>query len=380
MPNTPRHIDGDLPTVPDPTLPDQPVKGRGAVSNRPGRYELGERPLEDDGWRSAATEAGDEDLPPLQTIVAADSSRTIIAHNQSPDIPFDQSINPYRGCEHGCIYCYARPTHAYLGHSPGLDFETKLYAKQDAAMLLDRELRKRSYKPQVLALGTVTDPYQPIERQYRVTRQVLKVLSDFNHPVGITTKSARVLDDIDILSDMAQRKLAMVSMSVTSLDRELSRKLEPRASTPANRLDAIKRLSEAGVPVVVSVAPIIPALTDHEIESIIEAAGKAGAVAVNWTVVRLPLEIKDLFAEWLEAHAPGKAKHVFSLITQCHDGVIYRAEWGTRMKGQGPYAEMIRARVHAARRKYGLNKRDWNLDCSRFAVPKEPDRQIELFC
>jgi DNA repair photolyase len=366
--------------VPDPTLPDQPVKGRGAVSNRPGRYELGERPLEDDGWRSAATEAGDEDLPPLQTIVAPDSSRTIIAHNQSPDIPFDQSINPYRGCEHGCIYCYARPTHAYLGHSPGLDFETRLYAKHDAATLLDRELRKRSYKPQVLALGTVTDPYQPIERIYRVTRQVLKVLSDFNHPVGITTKSARVLDDIDILSDMAQRKLAMVSMSVTSLDRDLSRKLEPRASTPANRLDAIKRLSDAGVPVAVSVAPIIPALTDHEIESIIEAAGKAGAVAVNWTVVRLPLEIKDLFAEWLEAHVPGKAKHVFSLITQCHDGVIYRAEWGTRMKGQGPYAEMIRARVHAARRKYGLNKRDWNLDCSRFAVPKEPDRQIELFC
>jgi DNA repair photolyase len=209
---------------------------------------------------------------------------------------------------------------------------------------------------------------------------VLKVLSDFNHPVGITTKSARVLDDIDILSDMAQRKLAMVSMSVTSLDRDLSRKLEPRAAAPANRLDAIKRLSEAGVPVAVSVAPIIPALTDHEIESIIEAAGKAGAVAVNWTVVRLPLEIKDLFAEWLNTHAPGKAKHVFSLITQCHDGVIYRAEWGTRMKGQGPYAEMIRARVHAAARKYGLHKRDWDLDCSRFAVPKGPDRQMELFC
>ncbi len=380
MPNTPHDIDGDLPMVPDPTLPGQPVKGRGAVSNRPGRYELGERPLEDDGWRTADPEGDDEDLPPLQTIVAPDSSRTIIAHNQSPDIPFDQSLNPYRGCEHGCIYCYARPTHAYLGHSPGLDFETKLYAKHDAATLLERELRKRSYKPQVLALGTVTDPYQPIERRYRVTRQMLKVLSDFNHPVGITTKSARVTDDIDILADMAQRRLAMVSMSVTSLDRELSRKLEPRASTPANRLDAIKRLSDAGVPVAVSVAPIIPALTDHEIESIIEAAGKAGAVAVNWTIVRLPLEIKDLFAEWLMAHAPGKAKHVFSLITQCHDGVIYRAEWGTRMKGQGPYAEMIRARVHAARRKYGLNKREWNLDCSRFAVPKGPDRQMELFC
>jgi len=377
MPITPRDIDGDLPMVPDPALPDLPVKGRGAISNRPGRYELGERPLEDDGWR---TDAADEDLPPLQTIVAADSSRTIIAHNQSPDIPFDQSINPYRGCEHGCIYCYARPTHAYLGHSPGLDFETRLYAKHDAATLLERELRKRSYKPQVLALGTVTDPYQPIERRYRVTRQVLKVLSDFNHPVGITTKSARVVDDLDILADMAGRKLAMVSMSVTSLDCDLSRKLEPRASAPGNRLEAIRRLSEAGVPVAVSVAPIIPALTDHEIEDIIEAAGKAGAIAVNWTVVRLPLEIKDLFAEWLKAHAPDKAKHVFSLITQCHDGVIYRAEWGTRMRGQGPYAEMIRARVHAARRKFGLNQRDWNLDCSRFAVPKSPDRQMELFC
>ena len=380
MPKPPIDMDGDLPPVPETTLPDLPVKGRGAVSNRPGRFELGERPLEDDGWRSPAGEAEDEDLPPLQTTVLPDSSRSIIAHNQSPDIPFDQSINPYRGCEHGCIYCYARPTHAYLGLSPGLDFETRLFAKADAAVLLDRELRKRSYKPEVLALGAVTDPYQPIERQWRVTRQVLKVLSDFNHPVGITTKSARVLDDLELLADMAQRKLVMVSISVTSLDRDLARKLEPRASTPANRLDAIKRLSEAGVPVAVSVAPIIPALTDHEIESIIEAAARAGAQAVNWTILRLPMEIKDLFAEWLVAHAPGKAKHVFSLVAQCHGGVIYRAEWGTRMKGQGPYAEMISARIHAATRKHGLHKRQWNLDCSRFAVPKEPDRQIELFC
>ena len=377
MPKPPHDIDGDLPMVPESSLPDLPVKGRGAVSNRPGRYELGERPLEDDGWRGAAE---DEDLPPLQTIVGTDPSRSIIAHNQSPDIPFDQSINPYRGCEHGCIYCYARPTHAYLGLSPGLDFETRLFAKPDAAALLERELRKRSYKPEVLALGTVTDPYQPIERRYRVTRQVLKVLSDFNNPVGITTKSARVLDDLEILADMAQRNLAMVSMSVTTLDRDLARKLEPRASTPANRLDAIRQLTAAGVPVAVSVAPIIPALTDHEIERIIEVAAEAGAKAVNWTVLRLPMEIKDLFAEWLVAHAPGKAKHVFSLVSQCHGGEIYRAEWGTRMRGQGPYAEMIRARVHAARRKYGLHKRQWNLDCARFAVPRAPDRQMELFC
>jgi DNA repair photolyase len=370
--------DPEMPAAPDPTLPPQPMKGRGAISNRPGRYELGERPLEDDGWQGAAAE--DEDLPPLRTIVREDTSRTVIARNQSPDVPFDQSINPYRGCEHGCIYCYARPTHAYLGHSPGLDFETRLYAKTDAAALLERELRKRSYKPDVLALGAVTDPYQPIERQRRVTRQVLRVLSDFNHPVGITTKSARVLDDLELLADMAKRRLVMVSMSVTSLDRDLARKLEPRASTPDNRLDAIRQLSQAGVPVAVSVAPIIPALTDHEIEAIIAAAAEAGAQAVNWTVLRLPLEIKDLFAEWLIAHAPGKAKHVFSLVSQCHGGEIYRAEWGTRMKGQGPYAEMIRRRVEAASRKHGLHRRQWNLDTSRFAVPHDPDRQMELFC
>lgn len=365
-------------STPDVTLPAQVTKGRGAVTNRPGRFEPGERPLEDDGWRHAAPD--DEELPPLRTTIAEDTSRTIIARNQSPDVPFDQSINPYRGCEHGCIYCYARPTHAYLGHSPGLDFETRLYAKSDAAKLLERELRKRSYKPDVLALGAVTDPYQPIERQRRVTRQVLKVLSDFNHPVGITTKSARVCDDLEMLADMARRRLVMVSMSVTSLDAELSRKLEPRASTPMKRLEAIRHLSQAGVPVAVSVAPIIPALTDHEIESIIAAAAEAGATTVNWTVVRLPLEIKDLFAEWLVAHAPGKAKHVFSLISQCHGGEIYRAEWGTRMRGQGPYAEMIRGRVQAAARKHGLDRREWNLDTTRFAVPKQPDRQMELFC
>jgi DNA repair photolyase len=370
----------DLPGEANPTLPPQAVKGRGAVSNRPGRYELGERPLEDDGWLQPAAAGAEDDLPPLRTTVLADSSRTVISHNQSPDVPFDQSINPYRGCEHGCIYCFARPTHAFLGLSPGLDFETKLFAKHDAAALLERELRKRSYKPEVLALGAVTDPYQPIERRLRISRQVLKVLSEFNNPVGITTKSARVTDDIEILADMAKRRLVMVSMSVTSLDRDLARKLEPRASTPENRLQAIRDLSAAGIPVAVSVAPIIPALTDHEIEAIIEAAAEAGASTINWTIVRLPMEIKDLFAEWLVAHAPGKAKHVFSLIQQCHGGQIYRAEWGTRMRGQGPYAEMIRRRVEAAARKHGLVRRDYNLDLSRFAVPKAPDRQIELFC
>ncbi len=221
--------------------------------------------------------------------------------------------------------------------------KAELFAKPDAAKLLAKELRKPGYKPDVLALGAVTDVYQPIERQYRITRSVLKVLSDFNHPVGITTKSARVLDDIDLIADMAKRDLIMVSMSVTSLDRDLARKLEPRASTPSNRLDAIKRLSDAGVPVAFSVAPIIPAITDHEIEAIIEAAAVAGARWVNWTLVRLPLEIKDLFVEWLVAHFPGKAKHAMSLISQCHGGIAYRSEWGKRMKGEGPYADMIRA-------------------------------------
>jgi DNA repair photolyase len=375
--------DLDLPLVPDQTLPNQAMKGRGAVSNPPGRYELGERPLEDDGWSHPSGRAGgdpDSEPPTLATTVGIDSSRTIMAHNQSPDVPFDRSVNPYRGCEHGCIYCFARPTHAYLGLSPGLDFESRLFAKPDAAKLLARELRKPGYTPDVLALGAVTDVYQPIERQFRITRSVLKVLSDFNHPVGITTKSARVLDDLDLIADMAKRSLVMVSISVTSLDRALARKLEPRASTPSNRLDAIRQLSAAGVPVAVSVAPIIPAITDHEIEAIIETAAKAGAKWVNWTLLRLPLEIKDLFIEWLLAHFPGKARHAISLISQCHGGIAYRSEWGKRMRGEGPYADMIRLRVEAAARRHGLDKREYDLDCTRFAIPKEPDRQFELFC
>lgn len=375
--------DPDLPLVPDQILPHQAMKGRGAVSNRPGRFELGERPLEDDGWtQPTARASGDPDgePPPLATLVTLDSSRTVMAHNQSPDVPFDRSVNTYRGCEHGCIYCFARPTHAFLGLSPGLDFESRLFAKTDAAKLLAKELRKPGYQPDVLALGAVTDVYQPIERQYRITRGVLKVLSDFNHPVGITTKSARVLDDLDLIADMAKRRLIMVSISVTTLDRDVARKLEPRASTPPRRLEAIRTLSASGVPVAISVAPIIPAITDHEIESIITAGAEAGAQWVNWTLLRLPLEIKDLFIEWLVAHFPGRAKHAMSLISQCHGGIAYRSEWGKRMRGEGPYADMIRLRVEAAARRHGLDKREYDLDCARFAVPKEPDRQFELFC
>jgi DNA repair photolyase len=378
------------PVEPVTILPAAARKGRGAVTNRTGRFEPGERPLEDDGWQKATptdtpppsgltyrgvpVELGgsgedDEELPPLKTSVALDNAKTIISRNQSPDIPFDQSINPYRGCEHGCIYCYARPTHAYLGHSPGLDFETKLYMKADAAQLLEKELRKPGYRASVIALGANTDPYQPIERRYRLTREILEVLSAYNHPAGITTKSANVLRDIDLLADMAKRQLVKVYVSVTTLDRDLARVMEPRASTPSRRIDAIRALSAAGIPVGISVAPIIPALTDHEIESIVAAGAEAGASSVNWTVIRMPLEIKGLFMEWLEAHHPLKAKRILDLIRDCHGGALYKSDFGTRMKGSGPIATLIRQRVLKAARKYNLDGYRWNIDSSRFAVP-----------
>jgi DNA repair photolyase len=387
-------------------------KGRGAASNRAGRFEPGDRPLEEDGWDETRSGSegetftgltfkgvglnltpkpmpagGDEDeLPPLKTQVALDTARSIIARNNSPDIPFDQSINPYRGCEHGCVYCYARPTHAYLGHSPGLDFETRLYMKADAAKLLEKELRKPGYKPSVIALGANTDCYQPIEKRYGITREVLHVLAAYNHPVGITTKSANVCRDIDILAPMAAKNLAKVYISVTTLDRDLARVMEPRASTPTKRLDAIKRLSEAGIPVGVSVAPIIPGLTDHEIEAIVEAAAGMGASSVNWTLLRLPLEIKDLFREWLEEHHPLKAKRVLDLMRECRDGALYQSEFGQRMKGSGPYATLIRQRVQAIAKKLCLNNYRWDVDGSQFKTPagrltgpEEEKAQLSLF-
>nr|WP_298681995.1 PA0069 family radical SAM protein [uncultured Dongia sp.] len=374
----------------DSTRPQTARKGRGAVTNRAGRFEPGQRPLEDDGWSSSEAFSGltfngapvslvgrkpapntDDELPPLKTHVALDNARSIIAHNKSPDIPFDQSINPYRGCEHGCIYCYARPTHAYLGHSPGLDFETKLYMKADAAKLLEKELRKPGYKPSVIALGANTDCYQPIEKRFGITREVLHVLSAYNHPLGITTKSANVLRDIDILAPMAAKKLAKVYISVTTLDRDLARVMEPRASTPQKRLEAIRKLSEAGIPVGVSVAPIIPALTDHEIEHIVEAAHAAGASSVNWTLLRLPLEIKDLFTEWLEAHHPLRAKRVLDMVRECRDGALYKSDFGERMRGTGPYATLIRQRVQAAAKRFGMNGYRWDVDTSLFKVPAD---------
>jgi len=366
--------------LPDDRLPARARKGRGAVTNRAGRYEPATTELVDDGWSRE-----EDELPPLRTTVTVDTSRSIIAHNKSPDVPFDRSINPYRGCEHGCVYCFARPTHAWLGLSPGLDFESRLFVKPDAARLLEAELAKPGYRPAVIAMGTNTDPYQPLERERRITRQVLEVLSACNHPVGIVTKSALIARDADILGPMAEKRLARAFISITTLDRELARKLEPRAPTPAKRLEAIRALSAAGVPVGVMVAPVIPVLTDSEIERILAAAAEAGATSAGHVMLRLPLEIKDLFVEWLEAHAPGKAKHVLDLVRDTRAGKLNDATFGRRMVGQGRYAELIHKRFELASRKLGLGLRDWHYDLSLFKPPKRKpaparpdDRQLSL--
>ncbi|HUL05171.1 MAG TPA: PA0069 family radical SAM protein [Candidatus Acidoferrum sp.] len=364
---------------PDPTddaLPDQAIKGRGAVSNRVSRYFKEERARTTDGWDTP----DDEDLPPLRTTVMRDATRTIIARNESPDIGFDRSINPYRGCEHGCIYCFARPTHAYLGLSPGLDFETKLLMKPDAAKLLEQELRKPGYQPAVIAMGTNTDPYQPIEREHRITRGILEVLRDFNHPVGIVTKSALIQRDIDILAPMAEKRLAHAFVSITTLDRELARKMEPRAATPPRRLETIRALAAAGIPVGVMSAPMIPALNDHEMENILEAAAAVGATAAGYTALRLPLEIKDLFTEWLEAHAPGRAQHVLELVRTMRGGELYDSSWGERMRGTGPYAELLRRRFQVARKRLGLDRASarWNFDLTLFKPPPRAGDQLTL--
>ncbi|HWA42644.1 MAG TPA: PA0069 family radical SAM protein [Hypericibacter adhaerens] len=371
----------EAPDGPDPTvLAPQARKGRGAVSNRPGRYEPGERPLEDDGWDSVQKD--EAEAPPLRTTVQPDKSKTVIAWNESPDVGFDRSINPYRGCEHGCIYCFARPTHAYLGLSPGLDFETRLFAKHDAAAILARELAKPGYKPAPIGIGTNTDPYQPIERELRITRQVLEVLDRFNHPVTIVTKSALILRDLDILSRMAQRELVQATVSVTTLDPDLARKLEPRAPTPPRRLATIEALAAAGIPTGVLAAPMIPALNDQEMEAILAAAAARGVVRAGYVLLRLPLEIADLFREWLQAHVPDRAEHVLSLMRDTRDGKLYRSGFGTRMRGTGPYAELLRQRYRIAMRKLGLAKRGGGAQGLRndlFAVPQAERAQFELF-
>ncbi|HYH21972.1 MAG TPA: PA0069 family radical SAM protein [Azospirillum sp.] len=356
-------------------LPDRVTKGRGAVSNRSGRFERATRVAIDDGWGSAL----DEELPPLRTTLTVDTSRSVITYNRSPDIPFDRSINPYRGCEHGCVYCFARPTHAYLGLSPGLDFETRLFHKPDAPKLLVKELRAKGYVAEPIALGTNTDPYQPVERQLSITRRILEVLDGCNHPAGLVTKSALVLRDLDVLSRMAARNLVHVCVSVTTLDRRLARALEPRASTPARRLDAIRRLSAAGVRVTVMASPMIPGLTDHELETILETAADAGAKGAAYILLRLPHEIGGLFEEWLHAHAPDRARRVLSLIRQCRGGALYDAQFGRRMTGDGPYAELLRRRFHAACDRLGLGGRSPPLDLTQFRRPEAPGDQLALF-
>ncbi|MBS0526993.1 MAG: PA0069 family radical SAM protein [Proteobacteria bacterium] len=348
---------------PDDEIPQPQHNGRGALSNASSRYDDEKKIRTTDGWDI------DEELPPLRTTLTRDATRSILARNTSPDVPFDRSINPYRGCEHGCIYCFARPTHAYLGLSPGLDFETKILFKPDAAKLLTAELASPKYRPDVVAMGTNTDPYQPVERDLKITRSIIRVLSDFNNPVGIVTKNHLVTRDIDILGDMARRNLAEVFLSVTTLDKELARDMEPRASAPYRRLDAIKRLADAGVPVGVMAAPMIPGLNDHEMEAILEKAAEAGATRAGFTVLRLPLEIKDLFDEWLRANRPDRAERVLSLIRQMRGGALYQAEFGLRMKGEGPIAQLLGARFQAAVKRLGLNKIRYRLDTLRFAVP-----------
>jgi len=349
------------------------VKGRGTFSNVSGRFEREHRVLTDDGWGTL-----DAEPPVLKTTVAIDATRTIIARNDSPDISFDRSINPYRGCEHGCVYCFARPTHAYLGLSPGQDFESRLFAKPKAGQLLAQELRKAGYQVRSMALGTNTDPYQPIDEKYQVTREVLKVLRDFKHPVGIVTKSNRILRDLDILSEMASMNLARVAISVTTLDRALARSMEPRAPTPERRIDAIRELSAAGVPTAVMAAPMIPALNDHELEGILERAYEAGARQAGYVILRLPLEIKDLFREWLASEQPGRASHVMSLIRSMRGGKDYDMEWGKRIKGTGVYAELIAKRFKLACERLGLNKDSRPLRTDLFQPPPLAGDQLSL--
>ncbi|HSR72973.1 MAG TPA: PA0069 family radical SAM protein [Kiloniellales bacterium] len=357
-------------------LPDRPRKGRGAVSNPTGRYEAQTRVAFDDGW----SEVRDDRPPePIETRVGIDSSRSVIARNKSPDVPFEQSINPYRGCEHGCVYCFARPTHAWLGLSPGLDFETRIFAKPDAAKRLEAELGRPGYRAETIALGANTDPYQPVERSLKITRGLLEVLWRTRHPVAIVTKSNLILRDLDLLAPMAEARLARVFVSVTTLDPALARRMEPRAPTPARRLSAIEGLARGGVPVGVLAAPMIPALNDAELERILEASAGAGATSAGYVLLRLPLEIKHLFLEWLEAHYPDRKAKILGLLREARDGKLYDAAWGKRMKGGGPYAELLAQRFKLACKRYGLDRREWELDAGQFLRPGAETRQLDLF-
>jgi DNA repair photolyase len=345
---------------------------RGSITNLAGRYEPAIREVFDDGWN------GEDDLAPLKTETSFEQARSIITRNQSPDIPFDRSINPYRGCEHGCAYCYARPSHAYLGLSPGLDFETKLTAKTNAAALLERELAAPGYRPKPISLGANTDPYQPIEREHRITRSILDVLARHHHPVTIVTKNIMVTRDIDILAPMAERGLVRVAISLTTLDHRLARALEPRATTPMRRIETMRLLSEARIPVSVITAPIIPSLNDHEIEALLEAAHQAGATGAGYVLLRLPLELRDLFREWLLTHYPGKLRHVMSMVQSTRGGRDYVADFASRQRGTGVYAELIEKRHRLACERLGLGKRYQKLRTDLFTPPVLPGQQLQL--
>jgi DNA repair photolyase len=358
-----------------------PPKGRGALSNPAVRFETTAREAFDDGWGSLAEIA---DLPPLPTTLLREKARSAMAWNDSPDIGFDRSINPYRGCEHGCVYCYARPSHAYVGYSPGLDFETKLLFKPELPALLEKELRKPGYIARPVALGANTDPYQPIERTLLLTRQVLEVLERFGHPVTIVTKSAGVLRDLDILQRLAQRRLVHVCLSVTTLDAALARKMEPRAAAPARRVEAIRQLAAAGIPAGVLAAPMIPGLNDAELERILAACAGAGATRAGYVLLRLPLEIRELFEEWARAHFPDRAARILALVRETRAGAMYDSRFGARQTGTGVYADMLASRFRMAIGRLGMNRSGvgaQGLDCSQFAPPPlaaAPTRQLEL--
>ncbi|MCA1403588.1 PA0069 family radical SAM protein [Ensifer sp. IC3342] len=347
-------------------------RGRGAGLNMSGRFEPQSREVFDDGWESI------EELPPFKTEVQVEKPRAVITRNESPDIGFDRSINPYRGCEHGCIYCFARPTHAYMGLSAGLDFESKLFAKPDAPRLLERELARPDYKVRPIAIGTNTDPYQPIEKEWRIMRQILEVLKAASHPVMIVTKSAMVTRDIDLLAPMAEMGLARVGISITTLDRKLARTMEPRASTPTKRLEAVRAISDAGIPTGVLVAPIIPALNDHEIERVLDSAKMAGASEASYVLLRLPLEVSPLFRDWLLRNYPDRYRHVMSLIRSMRGGKDYDAEFGKRMKGAGPYAWQIGRRFELAAKRLGLNLTRRQLRNDVFVPPLGMGVQLSL--
>lgn len=352
--------------------------GRGATGNSTSsRFHLPTR-IDEGEWLDER-ERIDGEPAPVRTEVTVDHPRTIIARNQSPDIAFDRSINPYRGCEHGCVYCYARPTHAWLDLSPGLDFETKLFAKPDAAILLRKELAKPGYVARPMAFGTNTDPYQPIERDWRITRGCLEVLAECRHPITITTKSGRVTRDIDLLAPMAAKGLAAVAISVTSLDPVLARLLEPRAPHPQKRLAGIRTLSEAGIPVFVAVAPVIPAITDHEVESILAAAADAGATGCFYVPIRLPLEVNPIFQDWLDVNFPDRAAKVMALIRSLRGGQDNDSRFFERMRGNGVWADLLRTRFNIAARRHGLNQHEIRLDCDQFVPPRQDSAQLSLF-